>query len=851
MTSKDAVVSIAAAPESGGEVAADRDEEPWEQPVKSCRETLEPGQGNDQGQRQVGGQQQEIDGSTSTHTSIPRDVVHTSECDQGESSQQPRQQATKSANHEEKGALEQGNTAVVQAQQHEQQQQQQQQLKQQQLEQGQGQGQEALSTQATTQDCQPNNGAPQSGQDQADGTTSAPIVDRTASGTSSRLQHRRNSSSGSAPSFMIPVRDPMEAPVRKLTVNLIRTYKYINQVYYENKRRRQAAEAANAALNTTRAAQHVTYGASGTAGGIANATSLPAQAQGQGQGQGQGQSTQTQHQATQPVSHDAKVQSGKRGLHNNGHDDENSDYIIQIGERIQNRYVVKQKIGKGSFGQVVCAFDERKNENVAIKIIKSRLPFFQQAKTEISLLKELNREDPEDKWFIVRLLDTFVHHNHQCIVFEMLSYNLYDLLRNTAFFGVSLNLVRKFARQILKALYFLSRARTDVIHCDLKPENILLRHPKRSAIKLIDFGSSCKSDKQMYSYLQSRFYRSPEIIFGRPYSVAIDMWSLGCILVEMHTGEPLFSGSDEYDQVLRLVAILGMPPDDMIASSSKSAQFFERKSQEDLEHETTASPFYGSVYKIISKRTGLSAEEEVAQNTRTIPEILGMKGNGPAYRRRQEKGHTPEVYELFVELVESMLKYDPQARIRPKAALSHPFLSDQMNAVAVQSSEASSRAPVMTEGALANQMQPTTSAVARGSNSTDHSGSHQSLLQRTRAVPPAAESHQSMAFASAHAKAVPSQQHFSNGMKNNKPLGNGLGSSSSSSSSISKNTSNGNVGSNSKQGTAAAGHAYFTRRPGSAPATATGGGSNLRRSSRVAKQQQQQHHQQQQQQTKL
>lgn len=57
--------------------------------------------------------------------------------------------------------------------------------------------------------------------------------------------------------------------------------------------------------------------------------------------------------------------------------------------------------------------------------------------------------------------------------------------------------------------------------------------------------SSFVSSSQIYQYIQSRFYRSPEVLLGMPYDLAIDMWSLGCILVEMHTGEPLFSGSNE------------------------------------------------------------------------------------------------------------------------------------------------------------------------------------------------------------------------------------------------------------------------------------------------------------------
>ena len=157
--------------------------------------------------------------------------------------------------------------------------------------------------------------------------------------------------------------------------------------------------------------------------------------------------------------------------------------------------------------------------------------------------------------YTVRLTTHFMYRNHQCLVFEMLSLNLYELLKNTQFGGVSLNLIRKFAKQVLKSLSFLARSDVDIIHCDLKPENILLRHPKKSGIKVIDFGSSCRSNKRMYSYIQSRFYRSPEVMLGLPYSTAIDMWSLGCILAEMHTGEPLFSGSDQFDQMQKIVKV--------------------------------------------------------------------------------------------------------------------------------------------------------------------------------------------------------------------------------------------------------------------------------------------------------
>ena len=84
-----------------------------------------------------------------------------------------------------------------------------------------------------------------------------------------------------------------------------------------------------------------------------------------------------------------------------------------------------------------------------------------------------------------------------------------------------------------------------IIHWDLKPENILLKAPNKSAIKVIDLGSACFTDERLYTYIQSRFYRAPEIILGIPYTTAIDMWSFGCIIVELYIGYPLFPGESE------------------------------------------------------------------------------------------------------------------------------------------------------------------------------------------------------------------------------------------------------------------------------------------------------------------
>ena len=86
--------------------------------------------------------------------------------------------------------------------------------------------------------------------------------------------------------------------------------------------------------------------------------------------------------------------------YNNGYDDENYDYILRQNEIFQDRYVVKEKIGKGSFGQVVRALDRSIGEDVAIKIIKSKRAFTQQARTEIELLRFIQERDPNDLHFV-------------------------------------------------------------------------------------------------------------------------------------------------------------------------------------------------------------------------------------------------------------------------------------------------------------------------------------------------------------------------------------------------------------------------------------------------------------------
>ena len=97
-------------------------------------------------------------------------------------------------------------------------------------------------------------------------------------------------------------------------------------------------------------------------------------------------------------------------------------------------------------------------------------------------------------------------------------------------------LLLSFLTQLLSALRYIHSDKNRIIHSDVKPENILLTEHDGCDIKLIDFGSSSYSGSCIFSYIQSRYYRAPEVILGLPYNASIDLWSVGCVLVRFGGG---------------------------------------------------------------------------------------------------------------------------------------------------------------------------------------------------------------------------------------------------------------------------------------------------------------------------
>ncbi|KAH8404915.1 hypothetical protein KR222_010418, partial [Zaprionus bogoriensis] len=319
---------------------------------------------------------------------------------------------------------------------------------------------------------------------------------------------------------------------------------------------------------------------------------------------------------------------------NLGYDDDNGNYKIIEHDHIAFRYEILEVIGKGSFGQVIRALDHKTNTHVAIKIIRNKKRFLNQAVVELNILDELREKDADGSHNVIHMLDYTYFRRHLCITFELMSLNLYELIKKNNYNGFSMSLIRRFCNSIVKCLRLLYKE--NIIHCDLKPENILLKQRGSSSIKVIDFGSSCYVDRKIYTYIQSRFYRSPEVILGLQYGTAIDMWSLGCILAELYTGFPLFPGENEVEQLACIMEVLGLPPKVLISVARRRRLFFDSR----------------DAPRCITNTKG----RKRAPGSKSLSQIL----------------HCQDRY--FIDFLQRCLEWDPAERMTPDEAAHHEFL---------------------------------------------------------------------------------------------------------------------------------------------------------------------------------
>ena len=371
----------------------------------------------------------------------------------------------------------------------------------------------------------------------------------------------------------------------------------------------------------------------------------------------------------EPSYHYDVVQNPRRTLtrpeeprHNHGYDNENYDYILRVHDDITapdgTVYRVMDLLGLGTFGQVVKCLELPTNRLVAVKVIKSQAAYAVQAMMEVQVLNRLHRDfSAASVQHVVQLLNHFQFRGHLCLVLERLGVSLYDTLKQNRYRGLDVDVLRTVLAQLLPTVDLLARA--DIIHCDLKPENVLLSRSHGWEVKLIDFGSACSQSDVVYQYVQSRFYRSPEVLLGLNYGPMIDVWSLGCIAGELFVGLPLFPGHDGFNMICRIVEMIGMPPAWMMQQGTQSVHYFSDGALRPapLGAPGNAVPPPSTAWKRYFRYI-------------TLEDIIMH------YPMRTDSDKRRELAQrrALVSLIRGMLQWDPRQRWTCFECLQHPFM---------------------------------------------------------------------------------------------------------------------------------------------------------------------------------
>lgn len=360
-------------------------------------------------------------------------------------------------------------------------------------------------------------------------------------------------------------------------------------------------------------------------------------------------------------------------------DDDDGHYIVIPDAELTNDYQMLKLLGQGTFGKVVQARDRRRNELVAIKIIRSVQKYRDASRIELRVLQTLKLNDAENRNRCIHLRDTFDYRGHICIVMDLLGQSVFDFLKGNSFVPFPNSQIQSFARQLLTSVAFLHDL--NLIHTDLKPENILLadatyqtftynrKIPSSSTtvsrqatqrkvlldteIRLIDFGSATFQDEYHSSVVSTRHYRAPEIILGLGWSYPCDIWSIGCILVEFFTGDALFQTHDNLEHLAMMEAVVDRKIDTHLVqklhrptrngTTNPAAKYFRRTRLDYPTQETTR------------------ASRRYVKAMKKLPDIIPNTNN---------------FTKQFLDLLQRIFVYDPARRITAKEALDHAWFKE-------------------------------------------------------------------------------------------------------------------------------------------------------------------------------
>ncbi|GMI92074.1 hypothetical protein like AT1G07880 [Hibiscus trionum] len=293
---------------------------------------------------------------------------------------------------------------------------------------------------------------------------------------------------------------------------------------------------------------------------------------------------------------------------------------------VPSKYVPPiQPVGRGAYGIVCCAKNSETDEEVAIKKIGNAFDNRIDAKRTLREIKLLRHMDHDN---IIKIKDIIPppekeKFNDVYIAYELMDTDLHQIIRSSQ--ALTDDHCQYFLYQLLRGLKYIHSA--NVLHRDLKPSNLLL--DANCDLKICDFGLARTTSETdfMTEYVVTRWYRAPELLLNcSEYTAAIDIWSVGCILMEIIRREPLFAGKDYVQQLGLITQLLGSPEDSDLG--------FLR-----------------------------------SDNARKYVKQL------PLFPKQPFAEKFPDVSPVAIDLAEKMLVFDPSKRITVDEALNHPYLS--------------------------------------------------------------------------------------------------------------------------------------------------------------------------------